>query len=451
MQLATLGCSGERSGELGVFFESKPPSAAEEADRGPTVGSGGRSDAATAAAGMATPGAGAAATPGASPQPADEVTYHRDIRPILERSCIGCHWASADAPAPFAFMDWLEVEPMKEAVVEAATSGRMPPVFGDPCRKPLSGGPLSASERSAFGAWRQDGFPEGDPADYTPPSDPALAEPSLTLQSAPLDAQPDGEVACFSLQPAIAEDTFVTALRVVPGPVPFDAYRHVLVSRLAPADAAAGGCVESDQAIYAFRPGSQRLTLPAGVAMRIPAGSGLVLSVYYAAAYVDAASMQDPPSLELWTLPSGELPESLVEYSTHSVVGFQVPPGNGDLMVLGRQALSEPAGRGDIVGITPHAGKFATRTAATLVRSDGSRECLVETAWDYGSVPDFTFAQPLAYGPDDDIELACNYDNSADRQAVVNGMARAPSQLEEGAGEFDERCSFDMWRASPYP
>src|SRR5262245_43872447 len=99
-----------------------------------------------------------------------DVTFTKDIAPILQRSCQQCH--NPDGGAPMSLQTYEEVRPYARAI-KARTSvgpraGVMPPWFveknigiqkfkGDPS--------LSAEEIAMVGKWADSGAPRGNPAD----------------------------------------------------------------------------------------------------------------------------------------------------------------------------------------------------------------------------------------------------------------------------------------------
>ena len=111
---------------------------------------------------------------GAASAVADEVTFTRDIAPILQRSCQHCH--RPDSVAPMSFLTYEEVRPwaraMKTRTALRNRRGAMPPWFieKDIGIQHFKDDPsLSEDEIAAIAAWADSGAPRGDPADLPPP------------------------------------------------------------------------------------------------------------------------------------------------------------------------------------------------------------------------------------------------------------------------------------------
>lgn len=81
----------------------------------------------------------------------DEVTYHADIRPILETHCTSCHGAPPRFGAPNSLVEYAQARGLANRIqVRAVQEGSMPP-----------GGGLSDAEKGLIDAWISGGLAEG--------------------------------------------------------------------------------------------------------------------------------------------------------------------------------------------------------------------------------------------------------------------------------------------------
>jgi mono/diheme cytochrome c family protein len=111
--------------------------------------------------------AGQPKTQTASGSEAKEVTYTRDVAPILYNKCALCH--HANDIAPMSLMSYKEVRPWAAAIREAVVLRKMPPWHADPEVGEFSNDPrLSDAEIEAIRAWVNGGAKEGDPKDMPP-------------------------------------------------------------------------------------------------------------------------------------------------------------------------------------------------------------------------------------------------------------------------------------------
>ena len=100
----------------------------------------------------------------------DEATFHKDIEPILQRSCQNCHRTGGAGPMPLVTYE--EVAPFA-GLIEYKTglrdrAGAMPPWYmeKDVGIQAYKDDPsLSDTEIAAISSWARSGTPKGDPAD----------------------------------------------------------------------------------------------------------------------------------------------------------------------------------------------------------------------------------------------------------------------------------------------
>ena len=112
------------------------------------------------------------APPLAAAQAAPEVTFTKDVAPILQRSCQSCHRPGPGGGAPMALLSYSDVRPWARAIKARTAARTMPPWFiekevgiqafkDDPS--------LSDEEIAMVGRWVDAGAPRGNPADLPPP------------------------------------------------------------------------------------------------------------------------------------------------------------------------------------------------------------------------------------------------------------------------------------------
>ena len=123
-----------------------------------------------------------------------EVTFTKDIAPILQRSCQACH--RADGGAPMSLVTYEEARPWARSI-KFRTSirdrmGAMPPFYLEKdigITKFKDDNSLSDEELAKIQAWADNGAPRGNPADMPAPRVFAsagswtLGEPDLLLKS----------------------------------------------------------------------------------------------------------------------------------------------------------------------------------------------------------------------------------------------------------------------------
>ena len=177
---------------------------------------------ALALAGLSPASMAQAAQPG-------EVTFHRDIEPILQRSCQACHRDGGVGPMPLVTYE--QTAPFA-GLIEYKTglrdrAGAMPPwyVEKDIGIQDFKDDPsLSDEEIAAISAWARSGAPKGSPADAPEPLvfDDSIkwraGEPDLIIKTKPitkLAGTPDwwGEIP--PVPTGLKEDRYVKSVEIV--------------------------------------------------------------------------------------------------------------------------------------------------------------------------------------------------------------------------------------------
>ena len=101
------------------------------------------------------------------PQPQKEVTYTRDIAPILNKNCVMCH--RPDDVAPMSLMTYEEVLPFARMIQQDVTQRKMPPWHADPhVGEFMNDARLSNEELSIIDTWVKGGTKKGDLKDLPP-------------------------------------------------------------------------------------------------------------------------------------------------------------------------------------------------------------------------------------------------------------------------------------------
>jgi hypothetical protein len=157
-----------------------------------------------------------------------EVTYTKDIAPILQRSCENCH--RADGVAPMSLQTYDEVRPWARAIKQRTgigpRAGVMPPWYMEKnigIQKFKDDPSLSDVEIAKIAKWADNGAPRGNPADMPPAKhydDPRawhIGTPDLIVKTTDIIVKanaPDwwGEIP--RVPTGLTEDRYVTALEV---------------------------------------------------------------------------------------------------------------------------------------------------------------------------------------------------------------------------------------------
>ena len=171
-----------------------------------------------------------AASPVAAQSPrTDEVTFTKDIAPILQRSCQACH--RPNSLAPMSLVTYEDARPFARAIKQRTglrgKQGTMPPWFIEKnigvqgFKEDIS---LSEAEIAAIGRWSDNGAPRGNPADMPPArvwkdNEWEIGTPDLIVESPALPKMAAvasdwwGVIPSFPI-PGHTEDRYVAALEI---------------------------------------------------------------------------------------------------------------------------------------------------------------------------------------------------------------------------------------------
>ena len=163
-----------------------------------------------------------------SPAAGSEITFARDIAPILQRSCQQCHRPAS--VAPMSLLTYEQARPWARAI-KARTQlrnkrGAMPPWFIEKdigiqhFKDDIS---LSEEEIAKIATWADSGAPLGNPADLPPPLDFGnedewtIGEPDLIFESPEIvvpASAPDKWTSLGTIETGLTEDRYVEAVEV---------------------------------------------------------------------------------------------------------------------------------------------------------------------------------------------------------------------------------------------
>ena len=414
------------------------------------AGAGLPAQAGSSAAPLGSSGASAGSV---APPVAGDVSFHKDIRPIIEGRCLGCHVDGGSGPFPLD--SYQKVKDAGALVVAAVTSRHMPPWLADDtnCMKLRHNQRLSDAQLGLFTAWMDSGFAEGDAAQFTPLGEEKIrevGEPSIVMKAASPVSLPRGRewYECVRMQ-RLTEDTWVTAIQVVPDK---DESVHHAIVNVGGGQCSALGILADN--VYSFRPGSQRLVFEEGDAMLIPAGSTIAVQVHYNTRFATAAS-SDQSELHLWTLPAGQMPQRVIKRMPNHDMAISIPVGavdqtEGEPATITREVA--PAGA-EIIGISPHMHYLGQTFHETLDKGDGTEICLVDIPdWNQDWQLDY-FYNPAEYIPVSSgavVRQTCTFSNRPEDQGRdPEGNLFTPVWTTYGEDTRQEMCLGYIWVRHP--
>jgi mono/diheme cytochrome c family protein len=152
-----------------------------------------------------------------------QITFTRDVAPILFKNCAVCH--RPDDIGPFSVLSYKDSRPWAKSIREKVASREMPPWGADPRHGEFSNDTrLKQSEVDTIVAWVDGGAKEGDPKDLPPAPDFSdawrISKPDVTLtmpEEFTLDSRGADDYIYFRVPTKFTEDKWVQAAEFRPG------------------------------------------------------------------------------------------------------------------------------------------------------------------------------------------------------------------------------------------
>jgi tetratricopeptide (TPR) repeat protein len=363
---------------------------------------------------------------GAAIDPNAEVTFNRDVAPLVFEHCTPCHRPGGGAP--IEFLDYASVRKRARQIVRVIGTGYMPPWLPEPGHGEFEGERRLSEEQTALlRTWVSRGMPEGDPADLPgPPAFPDewhLGEPDLVLTLAEpfmLPAEGRDVYRNFVLPTSLTGSRFVRTLEfkpsdpalvhharfaVDPSPLsrqadqadPLPGYEGMdLGSAINPDGHLLGWAPGryphegSDAMSWELRPGmdviAQLHMIPSGK----PEPVNMRLGLYFASG---------PPTLRPYTIVMGSR-------------DIDIPPGEPRYEVVDRFTLPVDV---EVTALLPHAHYIGKEMHAIATLPDGEERWLLRIDdWDFNWQDEYRYVEPVALPAGSTITMRYTFDNTYD-------------------------------------
>ena len=274
-------------------------------------------------------------------EPHGQVTFTKDIAPILQRSCQKCH--RPQSLAPMTLIDYDEVRPwarsMKYRTGLRDKPGVMPPWYIEKdigIQRFKNDPSLSDEEIAKIAAWADNGAPRGDPADMPPPvafidaDEWEIGQPDLIVSSPSVHVKaeaPDWWGPHGESPTGLTEDRYVAAVE----------YKEVLESRTGPGRDTVGALFVIHHAVMnAVDPDADEAEQEG---VRAGGGGWPVHEVGRNADFFEPEAGRLLPAGATLVFPSGHLHANGADTRAHLDVGFKFHP-RGYEPVLKEQSVN---------------------------------------------------------------------------------------------------------------
>jgi hypothetical protein len=368
---------------------------------------------------------------------AREVTFHKDVEPLLQSRCQGCH--RPGEAAPMALLTYKDARPWAKAIKEAVLDRKMPPWYADAAHGEFANDRrLSKEEIAILTEWVDGGAKEGDPKDAPQPQafaeGWAMGKPDAVVEM-PLayDVPASGtvEYTYFVVPTGFTEDKWVEQVEVRPGTK--SVVHHIVMLVRPPGvkyipDArpgvafvpakketphkpdtgegafglAAGGAVEI-AGVYV--PGGVPYELKPGQARLVPKGSDLIFQMHYT---TNGKAASDRSRVGF--IFAREAPKERVVNTYVSNLNLHIPPQAADHAVTARVTLYEDT---RLLSLFPHMHVRGKAFEYRAIYPTGESETLLTVPkYDFNWQLTYYLKQPKTLPKGTVLECVARFDNS---------------------------------------
>lgn len=376
-----------------------------------------------------------------------EVTYHRDVRPIVETHCTRCHSDIGAGAGNFTNYD--EVSSALPAMLAAIEDGRMPPPAADPDCREYKGSDqmvLDDDERAVLQTWSDLGTPEGLEDTYIPPDalPTELESPDVEVMipqpytPAYTDTNnPGNEYRCFTLDIGHTDDIYITGLAPI-----IDAgsiLHHAVLFKKSRSFAEKLGPDGYDcwyetgavtDMVHAWAPGAMPLETPEGMGIRLAGDEMLVVQWHYYAG--DNEGLSDQSGYALNTTPMVDQELSVYPYGPYDM---HIPAGEEAHV----ESLSYPLPvSGSIYSIFPHMHVLGSGYEFSVDTTEEGEICGVQAdRYDFDNQLTYVYEEPLYFDAWSWLTMECTFNNSTSNPDLIHNP---PIDVYWGERTDEEMC-----------
>ena len=379
-----------------------------------------------------------------------QVTFNRDIAPIVFRNCAQCHHPGE--AGPFPLLTYADVKTHGRQIAFVTSKRIMPPwlpeqgelKFADELR-------LSNKEIATIQTWVDQGEIEGSPSDLPPqPAFSAgwqLGKPDVIVRATKpylLPASGSDSYWNFVFRTPVHRSRWLKAIEIRPGDKRLVHHANVLVDReesgrrLEKEPGAGFGGMEliieseafdPDSHFLFWKPGSSPYVEPDGMALRLDKNTDLVLNTHF---QPSGKPELIQPTLGLYfTDKPATMHPILLQLDNDRML--DIPPGEKNFLVSDDFTLPVDA---SVLAIYPHAHYLGKDMLAIAILPDGTKKTLIHIGnWDLNWQAVYRYAEPVDLPAGTTISMRFTYDNSADN---IRNPNQPPKRVIAGNRASDE-------------
>jgi peroxiredoxin len=338
------------------------------------------------------------------------ISYAKEVAPILQEKCVSCHVNGGIGP--FAMNSYEVIRGFAPMIRETVRTHRMPPYFADPhigVFKNDQG--LTSDQTKTLVHWIEAGAPRGTGADpllanaskHAPDWPTELGKPDVIVELPAFKVPATGLVEYQNQQVPnpFAQDTWLRAIAMKPGDR--RVLHHVVSNHVPdpnqPAAAIPGGSVGS------YTPGAEPQVMADGSGAPVPAGGKLHFQMHYTTMGKETV---DKTEVGFYTLKTP--PQYIKRSAVISTFALMIPPGEARHQEIAYMTFPADA---YLYTLYPHAHYRGMHVELKAVTPDGKATMLLSLPkYDFNWQRDYDPVTPILVKAGTKLVATWVYDNS---------------------------------------
>jgi len=359
---------------------------------------------------------------------AADVTFTKDVLPIVQENCVICHRPGgqniAGMVAPFSLLNYEEARPWAKSIERVVASKQMPPWYASDHTKGVFRNErgLTDEEIATIVAWVNSGAKRGNPKDAPAPvafkesNGWVIGEPDLVVKfPEPFIVADDVEDQYQNFfadipEDQLPEDRWLRAIELQPDA---QCVHHILGFELYKDENGR----QQRQGLASIAPGEEPPIFPEGYGKRIHTGSRIAFQVHYHKEPGPGTEQVDQSGVGFRFWDDANDPAIRHNVIWDGIVNFRfsLPPGQSNLEFTADRLLENDT---TVLSLHPHMHLRGKSAKYVAHYPDGSDELLLEVPqWNFDWQLDYTFREPKQLPAGTRIEYTAVFDNSEDNPA----------------------------------
>ena len=377
-----------------------------------------------------------------------QVTFNKDIAPIIFQHCSNCH--RPGQAGPFPLLSYTDVKKRARQIVEVTGRRYMPPWLPDgPKNEFLGDRRLSETQVQRFAQWFQEGTPEGRPEELPPRPEWVdgwqLGQPDLVVKmSRKYTLAADGRDVYrnFVIPVSLPASHYVRAVELQPDNrrivhhafIKVDSTGQVRKMDGADGQPGFGGMnlpdgVETPSGCFlSWQPGKLPSAEPPGYGWTIHPGQDLVLQVHLKPTG-KPEDLQAQIGIYFTDIP----PTNATMVFTLCSFNIAIPPGERAYPLEDNLTLPVDV---DVIAVLPHTHYLGKTLEGRAVFPGGAQQRLLYIPdWDFNWQGDYRYSRPVHLPAGTILQMRYLYDNST---ANARNPNNPPKEVLYGPQSLDE-------------